>query len=347
MQKTLLGISDAFELEPFTYPWAWDMSKDCEANTWSPEEIPVSGDVSDYKNPEVPELYKYIFEGVLAQLTTFDILRGDDAAETFLQIFTPAEIKHFFKRLIWEEALHTRSYRYIIENLGVPLEIYKRHETVPIMRRRGQFADQMSLPIRRILCNPPAFYDPQQVQDIYRSLVWWFLIFEGVWFWMNLLGPVQALGRMGYFRGAAEQFVYIARDEQQHISFGVKLIKQFQKEYAAILPTNTMEIIHKDIHDSIELELEYVTYYMKGKSILGYNIKDHIETAKYFANLRLKSINQQPLYPDAKHQYPWFSEVMELKKETNFFEKRVTEYQTGGTLTFDDTDGGFESVLPM
>ncbi len=145
--KPLLGPCDSYQLEPFEYPWAWEMARNQEANTWSPEEIAVAGDVADWKNPAVDPKHKHLFESVMAQLTTFDIERGDDAAETFLAILQPAELKHFLKRLVWDEALHTRSYRYVIENLGMPLSIYDTWKRVPAMRERVEMAQRLSDPV--------------------------------------------------------------------------------------------------------------------------------------------------------------------------------------------------------
>jgi len=103
--KPLLGPCDSYQLEPFAYEWAWALARAQENNNWAPEEIAVAADVADWKNPAVDPKHKHLFESVMAQLTTFDIERGDDAAETFLVVFQPAEIKHFLKRLIWDEAL--------------------------------------------------------------------------------------------------------------------------------------------------------------------------------------------------------------------------------------------------
>ena len=79
MLKPLLGPCDSYQLEPFEYEWAWVMSKQQESNTWQPEEIGTASDVADYKDPTLDPRHKHLFESVMAQLTTFDIERGDDA----------------------------------------------------------------------------------------------------------------------------------------------------------------------------------------------------------------------------------------------------------------------------
>ena len=340
--KPILGPCDSYQLEPFIYPWAWEMSRAQEANTWSPEEIAVSGDMADYKSLNLDPAHRHLFESVMAQLTTFDILRGDDAAETLLAILQPAELKHFLKRMVWEEALHTRSYRYVIENLGIPLEIYERYKTVPAFKARVDMCSEISAPLFALLGRVYRGIDNlselsvEQQQDILRSMVFYFLVFEGVWFWVSLLGPVQQLARLGRFKGAAEQFTYIARDESNHVGFGVSLIREYMLQYPACIEPTFIAQLVADVNRAIELEQTYIEHCLRGP-ILGYSVADHMSTTKFFANMRFGSVGLPQPYAEreAVHAFPWMSEAIELNKEKNFFETRVTEYQTSGALSFD------------
>jgi ribonucleoside-diphosphate reductase beta chain len=185
MIKPLFGPCDSYQLEPFAYEWAWKMAREQEENNWAPEEIPVAFDVADYNDSQLEPHYRHIFEAVMAQLTTFDIERGDDAAETFLQILQPAELKHFLKRLVWDESLHTRSYRYCIENLGVPVSgtnnIYDRWKQVPVMKARVEMAQQISDPLYPVIFAMQNTSEPFNEADrikFFRSTFFWFLIFE-------------------------------------------------------------------------------------------------------------------------------------------------------------------------
>jgi ribonucleoside-diphosphate reductase beta chain len=176
----------------------------------------------------------------------------------------------------------------------------------------------------------------EEKQALFRALVFWFLIFEGVWFWISLLGPIQQLSRLGRFRGGAAQFIYIARDEQQHISFGTALIREFMAQYPEAVTDQTVADVISDTRRAIELEQDYISYCLKDGPILGYSVLEHVATAEYFANMRLGSVGLPQPFEDAYHAFPWMSEQMELRKETNFFEKRVTDYQGGGALLFHD-----------
>ncbi len=343
MFKPLLGPCDSYQLEPFSYPWAWEMSRAQENNNWAPEEIQVGPDVADYKSSSLDPKHKHLFEAVMAQLTTFDILRGDEIAETLQPLMQPAEIKHFLKRMAWDEALHTRSYRFVIENLGIPLEIYTRYQTVPEFRARVDMCDEISKPLLKILGWNYLHDEPSpqstwiaSKQAILRSMIFYFLIFEGTWFWISLMGPIQQLARLGIFKGAAEQFTYIARDEQQHVGFGIQLIREFLGQYPECLTKEFLEQVYSDVARAMNLERDYIQHCLKDGPILGYSAEDHMATAEYFANLRLRSVGLGEFFLGAYHAFPWMSEQMELKKEKNFFETRVTEYQASGALSFDD-----------
>jgi ribonucleoside-diphosphate reductase beta chain len=175
-------------------------------------------------------------------------------------------------------------------------------------------------------------------QAFLRSAIFWFLIFEGVWFWINLLGPIQQLARLGVFKNTAEQFAFILKDEISHVRFGVELIREFMLQYPEAMSEEMLNIVQTDILHAIDLEAQFISYCLKDGPIIGYSAHDHVETAKFFSNLRMKSIGLPEIYHGAKHMFPWMSEQMELKKEASFFEVRNKEYQTGGALKWDDDD---------
>jgi ribonucleoside-diphosphate reductase beta chain len=323
------------------------MYKECRANEWTPDEIGMGRDVQDFRSDLDPK-HRHLFLSVMAQLTTFDIERGDDAAETFLRVLQPAELKQFLKRLIFEEAGHTQAYRFCIENMGIPEygpdNIYDTWKQVDAMRKRVEMAQGISDELMRLHAA-----DPDSLQfrrAFFRAAVFWFLIFEGVWFWLDLLGPVQQLSRLGLFKNTAEQFIYILRDESQHVKFGVALIRELMVQYPEVADETTLDIIRADTIRAIDLEGQFISYCLKDGPILGYSVLEHVETAKFFANMRMRSVGLPEPYVSPRHCFPWMSEQMELKKERNFFETRVTEYKTGGTLSFDDvSDNPFESVM--
>lgn len=348
--KPMFGECDSYQLEPFAFPEAWDRYKNMRKNEWTPEEIPVAPDVAHYRDQNTPIQITSSFLSVMAQLTTFDMERGMDAAETFLQIVQPPEIKMALTRMIFEEAGHTQSYRYIIENFGLPISgpdnFYDTWKWSPEMKDRVEHAQFMSDRLMHLY--KPNNINTRFVQEFLRATHFWFQQFEGMWFWINLLGPVQQMSELGYYEGAAEQFRLIARDETQHIALGVDIWNWVLEEYPEAMDEYLIQTIQEDVEKAVQLEERFVHFVFREGPILGYPVQDHIETTKWFANHRLRTAGLPAIYDNPQHPlHALFALKMEIKQEGNFFEKRVKEYQTGAGLSFEEADGydPFESVM--
>lgn len=356
MNKTLIGVSDSpLQLFPLRYQWAWDMYLESMDNHWTPREIAMAGDVALWKGNYLSEGERHLFLSIMAQLTTFDVQRGDETAEAMQGLFTAPEIKHYLKRLTDEEANHTWSYQFIIENMSLdPQDIYTRYLRVPEMKERVDMADQISDMVRSVLVtrmlrdpNVTRYLQPQppeqgieqdwtlrEKQILLNALVFWFCCFEGIWFFLNLGGPLQNLARQSKFVNCAEQFQYILRDEQGHIRFGINLINEFVAENPECITTSFIISLKDMFKKAVLLEERYIEYCLP-EPMMGYSVSEHVETAKYYANLRAKAIGLDPIYKGVSHQFPWMSEMMQTNKEKNFFETRVTDYRTGGALSWD------------
>ena len=239
----------------------------------------------------------------------------------------------------------TWAYQYCIENLGLDqMEIYRRYKTVPAMDARIQYASWMNKKLVRLqyeklgneIGHEEFVWTDQRLQDLLTGVIYWSMCFEGIWFMMSLTGPVQAMARLTGlpFQNTAEQFQYILRDEVQHINFGWGLIETLKKEHPQIWNETMGTRIHDMFERTIELEDGFIDYAMP-EPILGYTKDHHKEMTRFIARRRLSQIGVNPWgdIATAKNVTPWLSEMLELKKEKNFFETRVTEYRK---LKWDD-----------
>src|SRR6267142_1390714 len=134
--------------------------------------------------------------------------------------------------------------------------------------------------------------------------------------------------------GSAEQYQYILRDESMHCNFGIDLINQIKMENPHLWTSEFREEIQGLIRKAVELEYRYAEDTMP-RGVLGLNAPMFKEYLRYVANRRAQQIGIDPLFPGATNPFPWMSEMIDLKKEKNFFETRVIEYQTGGALNWD------------
>ena len=133
-------------------------------------------------------------------------------------------------------------------------------------------------------------------------------------------------------KGTAEQLQYIMRDEVMHASFGIRVVKQIIQEENVTLNPQAI----RDMWDEAEAaETAYAGYILRDP-ILGYSKEDHGDQFRFIANRRARQLGLEEPFPGTTEAaLPWLDEQANLRKEKNFFETRVTEYQTGGALTWD------------
>ena len=134
--------------------------------------------------------------------------------------------------------------------------------------------------------------------------------------------------------GTSEQCQYNLRDESMHVNFGIDVINQIKLENPRLWDESMQALAMQMILEGTELEIQYAQDTMP-RGLLGMNANMMAEYLQFIANRRLAQIGLPEHFANAKNPFPWMSEIMDLKKEKNFFETRVTEYQTGGALSWD------------
>lgn len=288
----------------------------------------MAQDVTDYRHKLTLE-EKHVYENVLSYLTTSDILAMRNIGLAVMEKMSAPELQIYQARQVYEESLHTWTYQHCIETLGLnQSEIYNRYRVVPEINQKIAMANQR---LDSILRSDINLKDPDELHNFVISYLFFAAIFEGCWFY-NGFSPVFALQRRGLMKGTAEQFQYIMRDEVMHAAFGIRVVKQ-------IIQEENLKINKKDIRnmwdEAYEAEKAYANYILRDP-ILGYSAEMHLGQFQFIANRRATQLglDEEP-FPGAELTLPWLDEQANLRKEKNFFETRVTEYQTGGALNWD------------
>ena len=337
--KTILKTPNQpaeYALFPLKYEWTWGSYKAMIANFWTPEEISLAPDLQDWHTNKLTDIERDMFLAVFAQVTTFDLLRTADLGQQLIPHLHAPELIHVLTVQAMQECLHTHSYQHVIETLGLDQrDIYQRYKTVPALANRVALTE-----ILGDISYPESYPAEERRSEILRGLVHTYCIFEGVWFTMNLLGPVQSLARRGLMRGTAEQFQYIARDEFSHIAIGINLIRDWIREYPETWTDEIRAHIVEDTRAALALEDAFIDYALP-QPVLGYNAGDHKATARHYAERWLGRIGLEVDF-GGEHRLGWMDEMVATKKEKNFFETRVTDYQVGA-LNFDSDEDEPES----
>ena len=233
-------------------------------------------------------------------------------------------------RQAFEEAIHTDTFIYCCDSLGLnPDEIYNMYETIPSIKEKDDFVVELT----------KSMLDPQfntlgsaNIQQFVHDLVGYYVIMEGIFFYAGF-AMMLALKRQNKMVGIGEQFEYIMRDESIHLAFGCDLINTIKAENPEVWTPDFQAKIVELIKQAVVLEKKYA-HDACPQGMLGINAQQFCDYVEYIADRRLERIDLPKVYGRA-NPFPWMSQATDLSKEKNFFETRVTEYQTAGSLEWE------------
>lgn len=334
-KKIINCRADLNQLVPFKYTWAWKKYLEACANHWMPHEINMGADVALWKDPNgLTEDERLIILRNLGFFSTADSLVANNLVLAVYRHITNPECRQYLLRQAFEEALHTHAYQYVIESLGLDeASVFNMYREIPSVASKALWA----LPFTQSLSDPLfSTGTPENDQRLLRDLIAFYVIFEGIFFYVGFT-QILSMGRRNKMVGTSEQFQYILRDESMHMNFGIDVINQIKIENPHLWTPAFKEEIIKLVKEGVALEYQYAQDTMP-HGILGMNAEMFEEYLHFIANRRLNQIGLPEQYPGAENPFPWMSEMMDLKKEKNFFETRVIEYQAGGTLSWDEEE---------
>ncbi|MFN3543619.1 MAG: ribonucleotide-diphosphate reductase subunit beta [Thiobacillus sp.] len=331
-KRVINGATDVNQLVPFKYKWAWEKYLAGCANHWMPQEVNMSRDIAQWKDPTaLTEDERRIVKRNLGFFVTADSLAANNIVLGTYRHITAPECRQYLLRQAFEEAIHTHAYQYIVESLGLDeAEIFNAYHEIESIRDKDDFL----IPFIDTLTNPEFKTGTlENDQKLLKSLIVFACIMEGIFFYVGFV-QILALGRQNKMTGAAEQYQYILRDESMHCNFGIDLINTIKLENPHLWTPEFKAEIRALIQKGVELEYRYAEDTMP-RGVLGLNASQFKEYLRFIANRRCQQIGLDELFPGVTNPFPWMAEMIDLKKEKNFFETRVTEYQTGGALSWD------------
>ena len=331
-KRIINGQTDVNQLVPFKYKWAWEKYLSTCANHWMPQEVNMTRDIALWKDPNgLTEDERRLVKRNLGFFVTADSLAANNIVLGTYRHITAPECRQFLLRQAFEEAIHTHAYQYIVESLGLDeSEIFNAYHEVQSIRDKDEFL----IPFIDAIMNPNFHTGtPETDQTLLKSLIVFACLMEGLFFYVGFT-QILALGRQNKMTGAAEQYQYILRDESMHCNFGIDLINTIKLENPHLWTAEFKNEIKDLFTKAVELEYRYAEDTMP-RGVLGLNASMFKGYLRYIANRRATQIGLEALFPNEENPFPWMSEMIDLKKERNFFETRVIEYQSGGALSWD------------
>ena len=324
--------ADLNQLVPFKYDWAWQKYLDGCANHWMPQEVNMNADIALWKGKAgLTDDERMIVKRSLGFFATADSLVANNLVLAVYRLITNPECRQYILRQAFEEAIHTHAYQYCIESLAMDEgEIFNMYHEVPSVAKKASWG----LKYTKELSDPNFNTGTRETdQALLKNLIAFYCCLEGIFFYCGFT-QILSMGRRNKMTGTSEQFQYILRDESMHLNFGIDMINQIKLENPQLWTDKMKEEATQMILQAAQLEIEYARNTMP-RGVLGMNAAMMEEYLQFIANRRLVQIGLPEQFKGVKNPFPWMSEIMDLRKEKNFFETRVTEYQTGGALTWE------------
>ncbi|NBO24517.1 MAG: ribonucleotide-diphosphate reductase subunit beta, partial [Chlamydiae bacterium] len=317
------------QLMPLKYHWAWEHYLNGCANHWMPSEVPMAKDIEMWKSNRLSQDERLVIMRNLGFFSTAESLVGNNIVLAIFKHVTNPEARQYLLRQAFEEAIHTHTFHYIVESLALdPGEIFNMYNENEAIRKKDQFEMQLTADVLKNDFTTETFEGKLKFLE---NLIGYYIIMEGLFFYSGF-AMILSLHRQNKMTGIGEQFQYILRDETTHLNFGIDLINTIKEENKELWTVDFQNYIISRIKEAVVLEIEYAKNCLP-KGILGLTAKMFEDYVGYIADRRLERIGLKPIYL-TPNPFPWMSEVIDLGKEKNFFETRVTEYQSSGSLSW-------------
>lgn len=316
------------QLVPQYYPVWWEKYLAGQANNWTPNDVDMRKDKTDYET--LTEDEKLALKRTLGFFSAGESLVSNNIIFTIYKYITAPEARMYLLRQAYEESLHLHTFVTVIDTLSLdPAEIYEAYEKVPTIKKKDDFLISITTDMDR-----PDFdiSDIECRREFIKNLLTFYIVCEGILFYSGF-ALLLSFGRQNKMTGLSKQIEYTYRDESLHIEFGTSVINRIRQEYPDIWTTELENELIEHIKTAVELEIEYANDLLP-RGILGLNKNMFEDYVKYIANRRLEDLNIKYSFDTKGNPFPWMSELIDLKKDSNFFESTPTEYQMG-TLDMD------------
>ena len=332
VEKRLINCNqvDVNQLMPLKYHWAWEHYINGCANHWMPTEVPMTKDIETWRSDRLSETERHVIMRNLGFFSTAESLVGNNLVLAIFKHVTNAECRQYLLRQAFEEAVHSHTFLYVVDSLGLDeSEVFNMYHEVPAIAKKDAFETELTA---EVLDADFSTATDEGARTLLKNLIGYYVIMEGIFFYTGFV-MMLSFHRRNLMTGIGEQFQYILRDETIHLNFGIDLINGIRAENPQLWTEAFEQEMVDRVRQAVVLELEYAADCLP-EGILGLNRDLFRDYVQHIADRRLERIGI-PMQFGSPNPFPWMSETMDLAKEKNFFETRVTEYQAAGSLKWD------------
>jgi ribonucleoside-diphosphate reductase beta chain len=323
-----------FNLLPLKYNWAYELYNTMKANHWEPEDVQMQKDIEQWQSTEeLSDVERWIIRMGIGYFSAAEGIVGDNVLHVVRELVTAPELKLVLGRHAHEENVHADSLLYMISSLGInPHECEAMFEDVVSIRKKNDFVCEVSNSLRRDV----DLTLTENKQLLAKNIFLFGQCMEGTQFY-GLFGMILALYRQNKIPGIGQMFRYTLRDESNHIELLRNLLMDLVDENQDVWTPEFKEELRNLMRQAVQLEKDFIADCLPVNAV-GLSVEEFSTYIDYIADRRLDSCGLAPLNEGVENPFPWLAEMMDIKKEQNFFEGRVTEYQKASALVAVDDD---------
>ncbi len=316
-----------FNILPLKYQWAYDLYRTMKANHWEPEDVQMQRDCEQWRSKDISDVERWIIKMGIGYFSAAEGIVGDNVIHGVRYYATAPELKLVLGRHAHEENIHADSLVYMISSLGInPHEAEAMFESIETIIAKNEFAARSAQGLRQGLDMELT----ENKQLLAKNMFIYGQCIEGTQFY-GLFGMILSLYRQNKFPGVGQMFRYTLRDESNHIELFRNLLMDLVEENPDIWTESFRQELVALMREAVELEKAFIRDCLPVNAV-GLRLDEFLQYIDFIADRRLEGIGLAPINPGVKNPLPWLAELMDIKKEQNFFEGRVTEYQKASAL---------------
>lgn len=317
----------AFNILPLRYTWAYDLYKKMKANHWEPEDVQMQKDIEQWKSETISDQERWIIRMGIGYFSAAEGIVGDNVIHVVRQLMTAPELKLVLGRHAHEENIHADSLLYMISSLGInPHECEAMFEQIMTIRRKNEFVTGISKALRKDLDMTLTV----NKQLLAKNIFVFGQCMEGTQFY-GLFGMILSLYRQNKFTGIGQMFRYTLRDESNHIELFRSLFMELIQENPDIWTPAFQEELRNIMMEAIALEKDFIRDCLPMNSV-GLSVDEFCKYIDHIGDRRLEGCGLPTIHAKTVNPFPWLAELMDIRKEQNFFEGTVVDYQKSSSL---------------
>jgi ribonucleoside-diphosphate reductase beta chain len=321
-------------LRPMKYPMFYEMYKNGIKNTWTVDEVDFSTDLVDL-NSKMTESEKHLIHRLVAFFATGDSIVGNNLVLNLYKHINAPEARLYLSRQLYEEALHVQFYLTLLDTY-IPhpddrAKAFSAVENIPSIKKKADFCFKWMDSINEI----DRLETLEDRRKFLMNMICFACCVEGMFFFAAF-AYVYFLRSKGMLSGLAAGTNWVFRDESMHMAFAFEVIQTVRKEDPSLFNEQMEEMVVQMLEDAIDCEMTFAED-LVSNGIAGLSLTDMRQYLEFIADQRLANLNIAPRY-NTKNPFS-FMELQDMQELANFFERRVSAYQTGisGQVSFDES----------